>query len=154
MGKRERQVPTFMLETLFAQGKSKSDAVKEEFKKSDALRGAIERVLSKPDEWLSIEPDPSGAVERFAKRYCSKDVDSIIDELVELRGFLHHHSKKRQDAWHPDDHRRFACEAILLARVAQDLAVELGKVAMFAPETTSEFERQFALWRGKPAAPR
>jgi len=132
----------FMFETLFANGKSRSDAVKAEFKKANRLREAIERVIADAAEWKSVEAD-GRSMAGCASRYRGKTVDQIIDEIVDVRGFLHHHSRKRRDAWHPDDHRRFECEALLLMRIAQDVAFEIAKGPAFSPITTAAVKQQF-----------
>lgn len=42
----------------------------------------------------------------------------VLASLVDLRGFLHHHSAKRKDNWDPDGHDAYRVPAIFSQRTA------------------------------------
>ena len=42
----------------------------------------------------------------------------ILKKIVELRGFLHHHTLKRKDIWHPEDHNKYETDAHFFQAVA------------------------------------
>jgi hypothetical protein len=83
-------------------------------------------------------------VREYEQRYRDKSVDDAIDEIVELRGFLHHHSARRPDTWHPEDHARFESEALLLSSIAMDVAFVVAKQSVFDAETVREYQEAFA----------
>jgi len=79
----------FFLESLFAQGKTKNHRVKQAFKQSKELRECIEEVLKEPHVIISPRREE---LHLFMKKYGGMSVDDIIEHIVDLRGFHHHHT--------------------------------------------------------------
>lgn len=110
----------FFLESMFAEGKTKNHRVKEAFKRSGELRQSIEEVFKKPHELISPLPEE---LKQFKTKYGGMSMDEIIKHIVDLRGFLHHHTPKRKDIWHPEEQQHYKLEANLLGGIAFSVAM-------------------------------
>ncbi len=126
----------FFLESFFGEGKTKNQAVKEVFEKSTPLRNCIEKILRGPDSELMIGTNHYG---RFLQKFKNKTAEEIIEHMVKLRGYLHHHSAKRRDAWHPDDHGRFELDALLLHNIAYRIAMDTVIPLLYQENTTEKY---------------
>ena len=111
----------FLLETLFSGGHSRKSKVKMEFKKSDRLKTAAEKFLRD-----MREPFPSADLaKQLTEKYGALNVDSLIDYIIELRGFLHHHTSKRKDIWHPRRQKDYQLDALMMALITNKIGVSL-----------------------------
>jgi hypothetical protein len=110
----------FMFETLFGNGKTKNAAIKREFKKSPELVSAAEGFLKNRTPLLSGD---------FAKQVSDKfgnfNAERLIEYMVDLRGFLHHHTSKRTNIWHPSRQRDYNVDAMMFGQVALKIFVDL-----------------------------
>jgi hypothetical protein len=120
----------FMLETLFAQGHSRTKVVKELFKGSPTLRAAVERALNAYER----EPKTAELKRAFRQKYHRRSVDQVIDHLVNLRGFLHHHSLGTPGIWHPEGHSEYEIDALVIGRVAFELGFALAAPYVLTPD--------------------
>lgn len=93
----------FFLETQFAPGFSDPKKVARRFKDNTTIRDALAAIRRDPvdpprgfttTEELAIWDDRVNALKRTD--------GEILDELVALRGRLHHHAPKGPEPWHPD----------------------------------------------------
>jgi hypothetical protein len=126
----------FLVETLFAHGKHRSAAVKQEFKRARPLTQAIANVL-RPEETQAFGPVRRQLL--FERHYLCRSVEETIDYWVELRGFLHHHSLGRPTTWHPRGDERYEIDAYVIGRVAFEIAYGLAAPLILdrpAPKTT------------------
>lgn len=112
----------FFFETLFGNGKTRNKAIKEEFKKSASFRLAVEEFLKNPPDFYPTEQMRKQALEKFG----AYDADSLIDYIVDLRGFLHHHTARRRNMWHPSHQEDYLLDAAMFQQIA--LKVALGLV--------------------------
>lgn len=111
----------FLLETLFSSGKTKNSAVKSEFKKSTLLMAAINSFLQFPrDHYPSVQ-----FWREMNERFKIYKVDSLVDYIVDKRGFLHHHTSKRKDIWHPSHQDEYRLDAFMYQAVAFAVAHKL-----------------------------
>jgi hypothetical protein len=80
-----------------------------------------------------------------------KDPKKILEWLVDRRGFLHHHSSKRKQNWHPDNQQEFAAEEEFLQHVCHYVGIDRVTDVMFTDEVTSDLlcacERATAMLR-------
>lgn len=129
----------FFLESLFAQGKTKNHRVKESFKSSKELRECIEEVFKDPS-YISLRRSD---IERFMGKYGHMSIDDIIDHMVELRGFLHHHTPNRKDAWHPEEHKRYEIECNLFGAVAFCVAMRHVLRYLYRQDVIDTFNKMF-----------
>jgi hypothetical protein len=130
----------FFLESVFGDGKTKNYAVKEAFKNSPRLNGRIDEILKGTNSKLMIRHDQRS---HFEQKFKNKTVEEIIDYIVELRGYLHHHSIKRKDNWHPDDHYRFELDALLLHNIAYYIAMDIALPYLYEEKTLKIYQEMF-----------
>lgn len=130
----------FMLETVYGEGKSKNQHVKEVLQKSQELLSLIQKATASGSSFDAIAMADRNRSDHFEKYYRNKSPEQIIDRLVELRGFLHHHSSRRPGIWHPEDHERFTVDAYVLERIAVAVALKLAEPFMFSEKTAQRFE--------------
>lgn len=116
----------FFLETQFAPGYSSPKKVRNRLQENATVIAALEAIRLDP-----VDP-PRGFTtpeelalwdERLAE-LARSDAD-IIQDLVALRGTLHHHAMHRPDAWHPDKGTRFRVAAHTLHDIAVACAEQL-----------------------------
>lgn len=108
----------FFLESLYANGKTKNYHVEEEFKKSDELRLAIQKVLPKV-KLPQGEPDVQS---RFDAIYRNTVSEEVIKHFVSLRGQLHHYTQHGSKTWHPERSLRYKADAYALAAISTEIA--------------------------------
>jgi len=131
----------FFLESFFGEGKTRNRAVKEAFKKSEQLRNCIDLILKNQ----ALNSMGSQENQRFLQHFKKKTIDDIIDHIVELRGYLHHHSANRKNGWHPDDHYRFKLDAMLLHRIGYRIATDTVLLRLFQEKTTAKYNEIIGL---------
>ena len=72
------------------------------------------------------DPNPSPKLaQQLTDKFADFDVDSLIDHIVELRGFFHHHTSKRRDVWHPSMQETYSLESLMFAQIAMKIAIKL-----------------------------
>jgi hypothetical protein len=130
----------FFLESFFGEGKTKNHAVQEAFKKSEPLKVCIDNILRGPDSKLMARNNQNA---RFREKFKTKTTDEIIDHIVNLRGYLHHHSAKRKDGWHPEDHGRFELDALLLHNIAYRIAMDTVIPCIYQEKTTAKYQGMY-----------
>lgn len=130
----------FFLESMFGEGQFKKHGVEEAFKKSKPLTEAIEKVMANPSANVTHRRNE---LESFLKKYAGMSVDKIIEHIVELRGFLHHHTAKRKDIWHPEDHKRYESEALLLRSISCCVALETSLAFLYKRHVMEAYVRAF-----------
>jgi hypothetical protein len=104
----------FVLETMFSNGKTKNYQVKEEFKKSHSLLSFTQNVLKDGEESLFRRSGRQNLVDAFRRKYASGTPEQFLDNIVELRGFLHHHSGRNARIWNPMVECDYEMDAVLL----------------------------------------
>lgn len=118
-----------MLEALYGDGKFKADQLKAAFRASPELVGAITFVLGNEP----LKPKKASGSDTEALLSASPTPESIIDHLIEKRGFYFHGNVRRRDAWKP--HQQEAAEALSL--LALEIAMKISAdaaAAIFLPE--------------------
>ena len=105
----------FIIESLFANGKFKTAAMKEAFRNSQALQSAVDLSVKSADLLKGLQYR-AHVWSAFKSTYLGKSTEEITNRFADLRGFLHHHSSLRSDIWHPDDHEQYQVDADLLGR--------------------------------------
>ncbi len=108
----------FVLETLFANGKFKMVAVIQEFLSSDELCGAVDLLLADPGPTFTMNKP---IMAQFARTYQLLGRDKLVEKLVELRGFLHHHTLKHKGIWKPEWQQIYELDALVLQGVAYNV---------------------------------
>ncbi len=121
----------FMLESVFAE-KGNSKLCEEAFKQNDSLRKSVEKALI--DDVLLGEIRREKRLQSAFDEHYKGATEEVIDDIVELRGFLHHYTSRRRDIWHPEEHERFEVDALVLQHIAYHLAFELVKPYVFSEQ--------------------
>jgi hypothetical protein len=127
----------FVFETLFANGTFKKNQVISEFLSSAILCDAIENFKKNPDFYLLAGHNISS--QDFAKTYGQKNKEQIIEHIVDLRGFLHHHTCDRKDIWHPAKQRKYAMDALALLSICQQILSARVSGVLFSENKITEF---------------
>jgi hypothetical protein len=128
----------FLLETVYSDGKTKNYQVKQALQGSAELCQLVVATLSDKFLRATIAQEPR-VRESFDKNYRNRSVQEILSHFVELRGFLHHHTRHRPGIWHPEDHSRFECDAIVLQHLAFAVAFKLMEPYVFSDKTVKAY---------------
>lgn len=113
----------FFLETQFAGGLSNQKKIAKKLKNTPVIIQAIELIRKDP-----VDPPLGFVTEEILQlwderaMFISRANDVIIDDLVRLRGELHHHSMRRQGAWHPDKGAKFRAPSHVLHDIVYAVA--------------------------------
>jgi len=62
---------------------------------------------------------------QVSEKFKGFDADRLIDYMVDLRGFLHHHTSKRKNMWHPSRQGAYNVDALMFGHVALKIFVGL-----------------------------
>jgi len=107
----------FYLETKYFPGYSDPNKIKKIISENETIINAIKE--AKNDLKIMTRS-------RSPEKYLEKSVEEIINNLVDTRGSLHHHSKRGPANWHPEKPEEFEAEAFFLGHVVNNMA--LGEV--------------------------
>lgn len=129
----------FLLESLFAAGKFKSDQVEDKFCANAKLLKHIEAATQDASLAWNLSGDQRIQA-AYDATYKDKSPPEVISHIVKLRGFLHHHSKDRKDIWHPDEHVRFGADAYFLQHVCFAVAFSLVEHHVFSKKTALKYD--------------
>ena len=127
----------FMIETLFAQGKHRTRDVKQAFKESAMLMNAIGDFLSEGSLEFSFDKKEQ---REFDRLFSGASPEEIVDEIVDLRGQLHHHALKRKEVWHPAEEERFRFQALCLQHITLKLGFLLVGDSVYSHNAAKQFE--------------
>jgi hypothetical protein len=126
----------FFIESLYGNGKFKQNAVIQEFTASNDLNAAIDEALADPD--FEFKADPMLST-HFQRHYAMKTKPEIIEHLVDLRGFLHHHSIKNKRSWNPGQQSDYKADALFWESVCHAAAMRYCTDILFRPEEIQKF---------------
>ena len=127
----------FVLETLYGDGKFKKKALIEKFTQAKELRNSIQKALDAPDHEIIADKNLS---QIYTQKIASKSIDEIISHIVELRGFLHHHTIKNKRIWHPDNHKEYKVEALFLLTICFNISMEMFCNLALSEDTKKIYE--------------
>jgi hypothetical protein len=134
----------FLLETLYADGKTSKKETIKAFQNSEELLHAIEKVLNEPGLYIAGDEQ---IWEEYRSKYNGKTIHEILEVIFELRGLLHHHTLKRKrkghDTWHPEQHEKYKTDALFLQAVAYHVALDLSDRCIFNDQVIAEYQRMF-----------
>lgn len=126
----------FVLESEFGDGKFKKSAILNSFLESPALQSHVQRAIAEP----SLMLQDKRTREQFANTYAKMTVEEALDRIIKLRGFLHHHTAKRRENWHPDDQHHYEVDALFLQSVAYNTVFDLAERYLRDAAVVSEYE--------------
>lgn len=135
----------FVLETLFVNGKFKKHDVVAAFRKSQALCAAVDLLLKDPGPAFTTNKI---IIAEFARTYQALGRERCIEKLVELRGFLHHHTLKRKGIWKPEWQRLYELDALVFQGIAYNVVFEILRPYLWSQEVIDAFQIEFRKSRG------
>lgn len=127
----------FVFETLFGDGKFKTAEIKKRFLAANALQAAVRNFLETDVRLITHKPDVGARIQRD---YLRLTPEQVIDKIISLRGFLHHHTRKRTDMWHPERQSPFEADAVVLQSVALKVVSELSAAHIWSDPVVSEYK--------------
>jgi len=127
----------FILETLFGGGKFKTDAVSAAFLSSSQLRSCVQRGITDPGPMIMLDARIRGS---FEQTYGKMSVESAIENMIELRGYLHHHTSKRRGIWNPEDQHKYEIDALFLQRVTYNVIFAIAEPYLYSPDVIRVYE--------------
>jgi hypothetical protein len=127
----------FILETLFGEGKFKTAAVSAAFLNSSQLRSCVERAMKDPGPLIMLDPRVRLAFERG---YAGLSVEQAIAKMVELRGYLHHHTSKRRGIWSPEDQFRYEMDALFFQSVTYNVVLAIAEPYLYDESVIRSYE--------------
>lgn len=130
----------FVLETAYANGKFKKVDVLANFKASDELKNATEKVLKNPGFSITSEKQVFKA---FQDKFSHLTVDEYLEHIVDLRGFLHHHTQRRKGIWNPENQADYKVDAVVLEEVVFNAVFKMAWPYFEDPEVLSQYKKQF-----------
>jgi hypothetical protein len=107
----------FVIETMFADGKSRTHAMKEAFAQNSLLLACTRAATAEALRDAKHAGEPK-ALRRFEDLYVRTDPIETLASLIETRGFLHHHAVKRPGTWDPNRESAYKLDAFLLQNLA------------------------------------
>lgn len=133
----------FVIESLFGEGKSRTAQLRAALENSKYLSDAITTILKRCPTTRQSE---SFLRQDFAKKFAPMSVSQYISHIVELRGFLHHHTHKRRDIWHPENQEKYQLDALILADICYRVLFQQGWTQFDRQKVKDEYIRQAEGW--------
>ena len=130
----------FVLETLFSNGKFGTSAVVKEFVVAQDLCAAVDLVLSDPGPTITMSKP---TIETFLRLYQPLGREKLIEKMVELRGFFHHHNPKRKGMWKPEWQQIYEIDALVFQAVAYNVVFGILRRFLWLPEVIDGFQADF-----------
>ncbi len=130
----------FLIESTYGNGKFKKKQISAEFKNSKIL---IKSIMSAQNEPGSRILSNSKLKQEYETKYKNKSPENIIDQIIELRGFLHHHTSKRKGIWHPENQDKYKLDALFIQLISYNVAFRLSEVCVFDEEVIRTYQSNF-----------
>ncbi len=99
---------------------------------------------------LSAQNDPGSRIlsnpklkQEYESKYKDKSPENIIDQIIELRGFLHHHTSKRKGIWHPENQDKYKLDALFIQLISYNVAFRLSEACVFDEEVIRTYQSNF-----------
>jgi hypothetical protein len=127
----------FILETLFGEGKFKTAAVSAAFLSSSQLRSCVQRGITDPGPMIMLDARIRAS---FEQTYGKMSVDNAIEKMIELRGYLHHHTSKRRGIWNPEDQHRYEVDALFFQTVTYNVIFAIAEPYLYSEDVVRAYE--------------
>lgn len=127
----------FVIEHLYAEGKFHKAAVVEAFSHSAALCSFTKEVIA--DLGCMLRHERAVRTE-FENTYALMTPEQALNQLVALRGQLHHQTPRRRDNWHPEEQSKYELDALFLQAVCHKALFSLAGRYIWDPKIIAEYE--------------
>jgi hypothetical protein len=126
----------FVLETLYGNGKFKKSQVLSEFIASTELMGAVDKIEEEISPMLKTDPEKFLLLK---EKYLKNTKEKILENIIEIRGFLHHHTSKMDGIWHPANQKEYEVDAEVLLTICHCVLLTKLISILFKENHLNEF---------------
>lgn len=130
----------FVLESMYGGGKTKNFLIEKKLLESTELIDAIK--LVKNDSGIANGLSRNHQNE-FNSKYKNNEISAIIKDIVNKRGFLHHHNSKHPDAWTPDKQESCHLDSIFLMYVTYNIVWHIINRYIYDEEIMKTYSSQY-----------
>ncbi len=123
----------FLLETVFGNGKTKNAQVAMEFKNSAELVAFTGQVLKNGEQSILRRGGRKNLLDTFLAKYSNKSTAEYLECVVNLRGFLHHHSSRNKNIWNPALEFEYELDALLLQNLCFEVCCKKVESLICSP---------------------
>lgn len=127
----------FVLEYLWGNGKFRKREVVSQFMASPQAVASVEFARNNPPAAVASHKSD---LELYRSSYYEKTIEEIFEQIVDLRGFLHHQSSTRNKNWNPNTDRKFRVHSYFLQIVAHDSVSKIFIGILFDEEEGEKFK--------------
>lgn len=131
----------FILESLYGDGKFKEKDLVRKFAASKELKLIFDKTYNNDEFMFGISRE---LISKFneSEYYGDRNFDKFMLRFIKLRGFLHHHSSKNTNAWHPERHIDYELDAFALSALANSVAINKIWDYCGTERVVAEYNRQ------------
>jgi hypothetical protein len=79
----------------------------------------------------------------FREKFSRMTVEEYLEHVVDLRGFLHHHTQERSGIWDPEDQQKYEVDAVVLQDVVFNAIFKMAWPYFEDPEVLTQYRDQF-----------
>jgi len=133
----------FVIETLFADGKSRTQAMKNAFAVSPVLLESTRETMRGEAISIHVRRNPH-VIARLNDLYVRPTPIETLASIINTRGVLHHHSRKHRGTWHPERHEVFETDTIIIQEIAYKVLWKLTREAIFSAPAVERYQKLFA----------
>jgi len=126
----------FVLETLYGNGKFKKAQIHSEFCSSSEMMSGLDHIRKDIDPRIQSHPD---LLAEFTQNFLKKTNEQIVEHLIDVRGFLHHHTLSRKGIWHPAMQRKYEVDAVVLLSLCHHILSTKVIGVLFKENRMKEF---------------
>ena len=122
----------FIIETMFANGKTDKKKVIKELEGSSLLCDCISTFFNSASHTQMLKEI---SITKFDELVAVKSHNKLFEHIVDTRGRLHHHSLKQSNVdrkWHPAKQKDFSFDAKLLHSICYEICMKLVLDEMYA----------------------
>jgi len=66
--------------------------------------------------------------------------ENAIAKMIELRGYLHHHTSKRRGIWNPEDQHRYEIDALFFQTVTYNVIFAIAERYLYSEDVIRAYE--------------
>jgi hypothetical protein len=127
----------FILETVFGEGKFKTAAVSTAFLNSSQFRSCVQRAIADPGPMIVLDGRLRAS---FEQSYGKMSVEDAIEKMIDLRGYLHHHTLKRRGIWNPEEQQRYDIDALFFQTVTYNVIFAIAEPYLYSEDVIRAYE--------------
>ena len=127
----------FVFEYLWGNGKFRKKEIVSQFASSPQAVASVEYARNNPPSQVSSnKPD----LDLYRTNYHEKSSEEIFEQIVGLRGFLHHQSSKRKQNWNPGSDIKYRVDSHFLHIAAHHAVLNIFTGILFEKAEIEKFK--------------